>query len=98
MAAKQLYIEFRNPLVHELDAEKITSARQPCHIELTVGKWGKIPTEHRSIDQIDNRGVWYDKWAALYVMENENGEGLNCRFILDGKKHDPESSNPRKLN
>ena len=74
IAAKQLYLEIRNPLVHELGADKVTSARMPGHVEPRIGKWGGVEKEYQDIDKIDNLDSWNDNWPTLTVVSSENGD------------------------
>ena len=62
LAAKQFYLELRNPLVHELGADKPTNARQKGHNEPIIGKWAKIPEGYRNIDYIEGLEQWNDDW------------------------------------
>ncbi len=73
-AAKQLYLEIRNPLVHELGADKITSAREPGHREPRIGKWGSIEKSHHNIDLIDGLQQWNDNWPTLTVVSDAKGD------------------------
>jgi hypothetical protein len=57
-AAKLLYAEFRNPLVHELASDKRSSARPVGFVEPIIGKWGVLPPELRFIDRIDRLKNW----------------------------------------
>lgn len=72
-AAKQLYLEVRNPLVHELARDKTTGARKEGHNEPIIGKWGEIGKEYRNIESIDAMIVWNDKWPTMYEKKNEDG-------------------------
>jgi hypothetical protein len=73
MAAKQLYLELRNPLVHELGADKATSIRQKGHSEPRVGKWGNVPKELQDIDQVEDMQEWNNDWPILAFMNNDKG-------------------------
>jgi hypothetical protein len=70
-AAKLLYLELRNPLVHELGADKVTSARLAGHSEPRIGKWGSIPEESRDIDLIEGMQEWNKDWPILEVKKDE---------------------------
>ncbi len=72
-AAKQLYLEIRNPLVHELGANKVTSARITGHLEPRIGKWGSIDKDYHDIDLIEELETWNEKWPTLTVVSGENG-------------------------
>jgi hypothetical protein len=74
LAAKQLYLEIRNPLVHELGADKVTSARIPGHLEPRIGKWGTIEKSHNDIDLIDGLQSWNDNWPALTIISGQGGK------------------------
>lgn len=75
-AANQLYLEVRNPLVHELARDKMTSARKKGHNEPIIGKWGEIDKEYRNIESIDAMTVWNNKWPTMY--EKKSGDGRPC--------------------
>ena len=74
LAAKQFYLELLNPLVHELGADKITSARMTGYLEPRIGKWGNIDEEARNIEVIENMKEWNDNWPTLTNMKDESGE------------------------
>jgi hypothetical protein len=76
-AANQLYLEVRNPLVHELARDKMTRARKPGHNELTIGKWDKIGKTQRNIESIDAMKNWNGKWPTMYVKKT-SGDGRPC--------------------
>lgn len=83
IAAKQLYLEIRNPLVHELGADKVTSARITGHLEPRIGKWGGIEENSQDIDFIENIESWNDNWPTLTVVSSENGEYIKfCAAAL----------------
>ncbi len=73
IAAKQLYLEMRILLVHELGADVPTSARIPGHSEPRIGKWGSIPESSRDIDQIQSMDQWNDDWPILAISEDDKG-------------------------
>lgn len=73
LAAKQLYLEMRNPLVHELGADISTSARIAGHSEPHIGKWGSIPEGSRDIDQIQGMKQWNNEWPILAIAKDEQG-------------------------
>jgi len=62
----------RNPLIHELGADKITSARKDRDSEPLVKKWGKISSEYHDIDYLDNLNNWNDDWPVLYEEDLNN--------------------------
>ncbi len=74
IAAKQLYLEIRNPLVHELGADKVTSARMTDHLEPRIGKWGSVEKQNQDIDIIENLQAWNDDWPTLTVVSSGNGD------------------------
>lgn len=74
--ANQLYLELRNPLVHELGQDKITRARRDGHDEPNIGKWGRIPAGKRQIDDVDGMDVWNADWWVMY--EEMNAENERC--------------------
>lgn len=76
-AANQLYLEVRNPLVHELAGDKVTSARKKGHNEPIIGKWGEIDKEYRNVESIDAMTVWNDKWPTMYVKK-ASGDSRPC--------------------
>jgi len=69
-AARVLYTEFRNPLVHELAIDKPARARPSTFHESAIGKWG--PVKRQDIEAIDAMTTWSDDWPTLSV-ENYNG-------------------------
>lgn len=73
LAAKQFYLEMRNPLVHELGADITTSARIARHSEPRIGKWGSIPEGFRDIKQIQSMDKWNDDWPILAISKDERG-------------------------
>ena len=76
-AANQLYLEVRNPLVHELARDKVSSARKSGHNEPIIGKWGEIDKAYRNIESIDAMTVWNNKWPTMYVKK-ASGDGKPC--------------------
>jgi hypothetical protein len=67
-AARQLYLEFRNPLVHELGKDTPSSARPARFLEPIIGKWGAIPQDNQNIDYIDGLTEWNDQWPTMSVQ------------------------------
>lgn len=69
----------RNPLVHELGADKVTSARIDGQLEPRIGKWGSIPEERRDIDhQIQDMKEWNDEWPILESSRDKR----NREFVV----------------
>jgi hypothetical protein len=73
LAAKQFYLEMRNPLVHELGADKTTSGRIGGHDEPRIGKWGSIPEASRDIDKIQSMKQWNVEWPILAIAKDDQG-------------------------
>jgi len=73
-AAKLLYVEFRNPLVHELGQDKPSRAQRRKFDEPIVGKWGAVPTETQNIDRIDRLKVWDTSWPTMSVQRTGTGQ------------------------
>jgi len=69
LAAKQFYLEFRNPLVHGLGAHEHATSRIDGHAEPRIGKWGAIPKDSQDIDLIQSMQEWNDDWP---ILENKN--------------------------
>jgi hypothetical protein len=78
VAAKQLYLEFRNPLVHELGKDRPSSARSPMFAEPIIGKWGPVPQAKQNIDRIDRLKNWDISWPTMFVQK----VGKNSRVKL----------------
>jgi len=72
VAAKQLYLEIRNPLVHELGVDKITSSRMFEHLEPRIGKWGSIDESCHNIELIEELNSWNENWPTLTVVTSSN--------------------------
>lgn len=72
-AARQFYLEFRNPLVHDLGKDNPSSARPAGFLEPNAEKWGRIPSDKQNIDYIDGLMDWDLDWATLYIQETETG-------------------------
>lgn len=68
LAAKQFYLEFRNPLVHMLGTHEHSTSRKSGHLEPCVGKWGAIPESAHDIDLIQAMDQWNDEWPILRDM------------------------------
>jgi hypothetical protein len=73
LAAKQMYLELRNPLVHELGADKVTSARNAGFLEPRISKWGNIDSDSHDIDLIEKLSSWNDHWPILKVCTIDRG-------------------------
>ena len=88
-AARHLYLEFRNPLVHELGQNKVTRARRPGFLEPKLGPWGEIDEDSQDIELIDGLGAWNDKWPVLYVQEDDDGPRIKvcCAALYWSVKH-----------
>jgi hypothetical protein len=67
-AAALLYLEFRNPLVHELAQDKKSKTRRGGFEEPIVGKWG-VPKAAADIDAIDSLAVWNDDWPTIAAQK-----------------------------
>jgi hypothetical protein len=67
-AIKLLYVEFRNLLVHELGDDR--RFRRDDIGETTIGRWGHIPLDMRTIDRIDRLKVWNDAWPTIYIKRD----------------------------
>ena len=76
-AAKVLYTELRNPLVHELAIDKPAPARPSTYHETAVGKWGSVQTQDQDIKKIDALSAWNDDWPTLSVENHNGGKRLN---------------------
>lgn len=72
IAAKQFYLELRNPLVHELGADA-PGARRPGQGEALIGKWGSIPTAFSDIEYIQSLSTWNVDWPILQYVKDTNG-------------------------
>ncbi len=86
-AGAVLYTEFRNPLVHELAADKPARARPSTYLESAVGKWG--PVTMRDIEAIDSMRTWSDDWPTLATTEHNGGRRLelSCAALYWSVKH-----------
>jgi len=69
-AAALLYLEIRNPLVHELGKDRRSKARPRDAAETIVGRWGRISKSMQRMDRIDARQTWNPAWP---VMEYKAG-------------------------
>lgn len=76
-AALQLYLDVRNPLVHELGGEKAPRAKKKGHNEPVASKWGMIEESCRNVGYIDGLENWNEKWPTMY-MKNASGDGRPC--------------------
>lgn len=76
-AALQLYLDVRNPLVHELASERSPRASKKDHNEPVVSKWGLINKDCRNIEYVDGLSKWNDSWPIMY-MKDESGDGRPC--------------------
>lgn len=72
--SNQLYLDLRNPLIHELGGNKKTRVRKPGHDELNIGKWGNIPQAQNDIDYIDGLSEWEDDGPTFYETKNVAGQ------------------------
>jgi hypothetical protein len=72
-AAKLLYVEFRNPLVHELGKDKRSKARRAQFEEPIVGKWGSLPSDKQNIDRIDRLTKWDASWPTMTIQRTATG-------------------------
>lgn len=73
-AAAVMYTEFRNPLVHELAADKAAKARPIEYKESAVGKWGFVSVQ--DIDALERMTTWNDQWPTLGVEDYDGGKRL----------------------
>jgi len=73
-AAAVMYTEFRNPLVHELAADKAAKARPIEYKESAVGKWGFVSVQ--DIDVLESMPTWNDQWPTLGVEDYDGGKRL----------------------
>lgn len=73
LGAKYLYLEFRNPLVHELGVDRITGPRKNTYEEPAISKWGKIPKKDQRIEYVERLRVWNSNWPTLYVEQTSKG-------------------------
>src|SRR5437762_9573031 len=73
-AAAVMYTEFRNPLVHELAADKAAKARPIEYKESAVGKWGFVAVQ--DIDVLESMPTWNDQWPTLGVEDYDGGKRL----------------------
>lgn len=69
--AKQLYLEFRNTLVHELAQDKPAKSRPSGFTEPVIARWGEIPETMRDIALLDALPTWNDAWPILYHGSND---------------------------
>ncbi|MGB8275454.1 MAG: hypothetical protein WCF16_09340 [Alphaproteobacteria bacterium] len=74
IAADQLYNEFRNPLVHELGADKVAKSRPRAYVEPIIGKWGSVPDDMKDISLIDALPKWKDGWPLFSEITDKHGE------------------------
>jgi hypothetical protein len=65
-AAKFLYLELRNPLVHQAGQDVATSARGGMK-EIGIGKW--IGVAEKDIDAIEALDEWPENWPLLSYQE-----------------------------
>lgn len=72
--ANQLYLELRNPLVHELGQDKITRARRDGHDEPKIGKLGRVPKDKQDIGVLDGLAAWDADWLIMYEAVNAKSE------------------------
>lgn len=72
IAAKLLYFEVRNSLVHDLAGEPQKRIRPARFSETAIGKWGMIPEAERNFGAINASRVWPEFWPMLGV-ESVNG-------------------------
>jgi hypothetical protein len=81
-AAKALYTQFRNPLVHELALDK-PDTRHSTYREPTVEKWDLVPKENQNIEETDALSAWNDDWPTLRAHEDKDGKQLvlNCAAL-----------------
>ena len=88
-AARNLYLELRNPLVHELGQDKVTGARRSGFLEPKIGHWGEIDEEFRNIARIDELNEWNDDWPVLYVQKDIGGSRIKvcCAALYWSVKH-----------
>jgi hypothetical protein len=70
--ADQLYYEFRNPLVHELAADKVHSSRPAGFVEPVIGKWG-VPKDWQDITKIEALASWDDDWPIIGTSQDDQG-------------------------
>jgi len=81
--AKKLYVEFRNPLVHQL-AHSGLNQRAMDNSEPIVGKWGNIPEDKRDLDNLENLTVaeWPKDWFAFQDSDRNSGPDKVCLVAL----------------
>ena len=75
-AANLLYLEYRNPLVHELGREKASRVRRRYFVEPIVSKWDRIPAAQQDIDYVDSMEEWDDRWPTLHVQSSGGKEQM----------------------
>lgn len=68
LAAKILYVAFRNPLVHQLGQDS-PSSHPMLQQEPIVGKWGRLPPSKHNIDRVDRLTIWDLSWPTMYVQK-----------------------------
>jgi hypothetical protein len=73
-AAAVLYTEFRNPLVHELAADKAAKARPAVFKESAVGKWGFVTIQN--LETLEAMTTWNDSWPTLGIEDFAGGKRL----------------------
>ena len=82
-AANLLYLEFRNPLVHELGQDRVSKARKQGFDEPVIGKWGPIEMRNRNIDRIDSLNRWSNNWPTIYEVPYGRGTRVKlCNAAL----------------
>lgn len=86
MAAKTLYVELRNPLVHTMaieDPEKIGKNRPEEWKEPVIGKWGRLPKTLHDIARIDALENWEEEWPIL-SNETTREDGPRMKLCAAG--------------
>ena len=79
-AAIELYLDVRNPLVHELAGDNAPRAGKKGQNEPAVGKWGLIDKDCCTIEYIDALEKWNDKWPTMYIKP-VSGDGRPCTTL-----------------
>jgi hypothetical protein len=79
VAAKELYLGFRNPLVHELGRDRPQNTK-PELLEPIVGPWGRVPDHLRSIDRIDRLKAWDEAWPIMAIEPRDGGRAIKLVY------------------
>jgi hypothetical protein len=79
VAAKELYLGFRNPLVHELGRDRPLKKKNDL-LEPVVGPWGRVPDHLRNIDRIDRLKAWDEAWPIMAIEARDGGHAIKLVY------------------